>query len=212
MKSVVTIDNGFRIAELEDRAVQQTLAMACTLISLIDLRDRYTGGHSERVAAYARRIAVQMGLPHEETEQIVLAASLHDIGKIGVPDDVLLKPGRLTDEEFDWIRKHPEYGWSAIRNVDSFHYASLLVLHHHERWDGGGYPGNLRRSDIPLGSRIIAVADSFDALTTNRPYRAGRTPEEALKEIVRCSGTQFNADVVHAFCATQSWKLPVETV
>lgn len=206
MNSVVSIDNGFRIAELEDSAVQQTLAMACTLISLIDLRDRYTGGHSERVAAYTRRTALQMGLPHEETEQIVLAASLHDIGKIGVPDNVLLKPGKLTDEEFDWIRKHPEYGWSAVRNVDSFHHASLLVLHHHERWDGGGYPGNLRGSDIPLGSRIIAVADSFDALTTNRPYRAGRTRDEAIKEIVRCSGTQFNTEVVNAFCATQSWK------
>lgn len=207
MSSVVTIDTGFRIAELEDRAAQQTLAMACTLVSLIDLRDSYTGGHSSRVAAYCRRMAVQLGLPHEETEQIVLAASLHDIGKIGVPDNVLLKAGRLTDEEFEWIRKHPEYGWSAVRNVDGFHYASLLVLHHHERWDGGGYPGNLRGSDIPLGARVIAVADSFDALTTDRPYRTARTREEAIKEIVRCSGTQFYPEVVHAFCATQSWKM-----
>ena len=206
MNSAVMIDNGFRIAELEDRAAQQTLAMACTLISLIDLRDRYTGAHSSRVAAYCRAMAVHMGLPHEETEQVVLSASLHDIGKIGVPDNVLLKPGRLTDEEFEWIRKHPEYGWSALRNVDGFHYASLLVLHHHERWDGGGYPGNLRGSDIPFGSRIIAVADSFDALTTNRPYRTARTRDEAIREIVRCSGTQFNPEVVHAFCATQDWK------
>jgi HD-GYP domain-containing protein (c-di-GMP phosphodiesterase class II) len=211
MSSVVTIDNGFRIAELEDRAVQQTLAMACALVSLIDLRDRYTGGHSSRVAAYCRKIAVQLGLPHEETEQVVLAAALHDIGKIGVPDNVLLKPGRLTDEEFEWIRKHPEYGWSAVRNVDGFHYASLLVLHHHERWDGGGYPGNLRGSDIPLGSRIIAVADSFDALTTDRPYRTARTHEEAVKEIVRCSGTQFYPEVVQAFCATQHWKTEQES-
>ena len=207
MNSAVSIDNRFRIAELEDRAVQQTLAMACTLISLIDLRDRYTGGHSTRVAAYTRKMAVQMGLPHEDTEQIVLAASLHDIGKIGVPDNVLLKKGSLTDEEFEWIRKHPEYGWSAVRNVDSFHHASLLVLHHHERWDGRGYPGNLRGSDIPLGSRIIAVADSYDALTTNRPYRDGRTPEEAIREIVRCAGTQFNTDVVNAFCAAQGWRI-----
>jgi len=201
MKSAVSIENRFRIAELEDRAVQQTLAMACTLISLIDLRDRYTGGHSTRVAAYTRQIAVHMGLPHEETEQIVLAASLHDIGKIGVPDSVLLKNGKLTEEEFDWIRKHPEYGWAAVRNVDSFQHASLLVLHHHERWDGGGYPGNLRGSDIPLGSRIISVADSYDALTTTRPYRTARTKDEAIREIVRCSGTQFNDEVVNAFCA-----------
>src|SRR3954463_10499795 len=106
----------YRIAELEERFQQQTLAMATSLVSLIDLRDRYTGGHSERVANYVRNIAVQMCLPDEETEEIVLAASLHDIGKIGVPDHVLLKEGKLTDEEFAWIRRHPEWGWMAVRN------------------------------------------------------------------------------------------------
>ena len=194
------IDGSFRIAELEDRAAQQTLAMATSLISLIDLRDSYTGGHSSRVAAYCRQIALQMDLGHEETEEIVLAAALHDIGKIGVPDSVLLKEGSLTDGEFGWIKKHPEFGWMAVRNVDGFLKASLMVLHHHERWTGGGYPGNLRGSEIPLGSSIITVADSFDALTTNRPYRKGRSHAEALAEICRCSGTQFNPIVVRAFC------------
>src|SRR5690242_17564523 len=112
------IDTQYQINLLEDRYRQQTLAMACSLISLIDLRDRYTGGHSERVANYVRDIAVQMCLPEDETEEIVLAASLHDIGKIGVPDHVLLKEGKLTDEEFEWIRKHPEWGWMAVRNVE----------------------------------------------------------------------------------------------
>ncbi|HZI51763.1 MAG TPA: HD-GYP domain-containing protein [Terriglobia bacterium] len=194
------LDSSYRVAELEDRAAQQTLAMASSLISLIDLRDRYTGGHSSRVARYCRQIALHMDLPHEQTEEIVLAAALHDIGKIGVPDRVLLKEGSLTDEEFEWIRKHPEFGWMAVRNVDGFQNASLMVLHHHERWDGNGYPGNLRGTEIPPGSYIIAVADSFDALTTDRPYRKGRTPEEALREICRCVGTQFNADAVRAFC------------
>ena len=194
------VDSSFRVAELEDRAAQQTLAMATSLISLIDLRDRYTGGHSSRVAAYCRQIALQMDLAHEQTEEIVLAAALHDIGKIGVPDSVLLKQGSLTDEEFEWIRKHPEFGWMAVRNVDGFEKASLMVLHHHERWDGNGYPGNLRGSEIPLGSRIIAVADSFDALTTDRPYRKGRSADEAIREICRCVGTQFNPDPVRAFC------------
>ena len=198
------LDSSFRVAELEDRAAQQTLAMASSLISLIDLRDRYTGGHSSRVARYCRQIALHMDLPHEQTEEIVLAAALHDIGKIGVPDRVLLKEGSLTDEEFEWIRKHPEFGWMAVRNVDGFQNASLMVLHHHERWDGNGYPGNLRGTEIPLGSYIIAVADSFDALTTDRPYRKGRTPEEALREICRCVGTQFNADAVRAFCDSMS--------
>src|SRR5262245_14940284 len=194
------IDDSFRVAELEDRAAQQTLAMATSLISLIDLRDSYTGGHSSRVAAYSRQIALHMNLAHEETEEVVLAAALHDIGKIGVPDSVLLKQGSLTNGEFEWIKKHPEFGWMAVRNVDGFQKASLMVLHHHERWSGGGYPGDLRGSQIPLGSRIIAVADSFDALTTNRPYRKGRSHAEALAEICRCSGTQFNPKVVNAFC------------
>ena len=200
MSSTLEISPTFRIAQLEDRAAQQTLAMASTLISLIDLRDRYTGGHSFRVAAYCRQIAVHLGLPHEETEEVVLAASLHDIGKIGVPDNVLLKEGALTDAEFEWIRKHPEWGWSAVRNVDDFRRASLVVLHHHERMDGSGYPGGLRETEIPFGSRIIAVADSFDALTTDRPYRKARTQTEAITEIVRCAGSQFDHQVVKAFC------------
>ena len=202
MNAVIDRIDTFRIAQLEDRAARQTLAMATSLISLIDLRDRYTGGHSSRVAGYCRGIAIHLGLEHEETERIVLAAALHDIGKIGVPDSVLLKEGALTDDEFEWIKKHPEFGWMAVRNVDGFQDASLMVLHHHERWDGGGYPGNLRGKDIPLGATIITVADSFDALTTDRPYRKGRSPVDALAEIARCSGSQFHPDVVRAFGAS----------
>jgi HD-GYP domain-containing protein (c-di-GMP phosphodiesterase class II) len=194
------------MAELEDRAAQQTLAMASTLISLVDLRDRYTAGHSFRVANFSRQIAVHLRLPHEETEEVVLAASLHDIGKIGVPDCVLLKEGGLTEEEFGWIRMHPEWGWTAVRNVDDFRRASLVILHHHERLDGRGYPGNLRGTEIPLGSRIIAVADSYDALTSDRPYRKGRSTDEAVKEIIRCSGTQFDEQIVKAFCESLSRK------
>jgi HD-GYP domain-containing protein (c-di-GMP phosphodiesterase class II) len=193
-------DTNYRIAELEDCFQQQTLAMATSLISLIDLRDRYTGGHSQRVAKYVRGIALEMGLPHDEAETMVFAASLHDIGKIGVPDNVLLKPGRLDDEEFGWIRKHPEWGWVAMRNVNGFHEAALLVLHHHERLDGRGYPAGLRGLEIPLGSRLIAVADSYDALTTNRPYRSSRGHEAAIAELIRCSGTQLDTQVVNAFC------------
>jgi HD-GYP domain-containing protein (c-di-GMP phosphodiesterase class II) len=196
------IADQFRIAELEDSVRRQTLAMAVTLVSLIDLRDQYTGSHSSRVAAYCRQTAVRLGLPDEDVETIVFAASLHDIGKIGVPDSVLLKPGKLTDEEFQSIRKHPEYGWMALRNVDGFQEAALLVLHHHERLDGEGYPGGLRGSAIPYGSRIIAVADSFDALTTDRPYRSARARGIALAEIRRCSGTQFDPEIVEAFART----------
>lgn len=191
----------YRLAKLEEEFQQQTLAMATSLVSLIDLRDRYTGGHSQRVAKYVRSIALQMCLPDDETEVTVFAASLHDIGKIGVPDHTLLKPGKLTEEEFGWIRKHPEWGWMAIRNVKGFENAALLVLHHHERLDGHGYPSRLRGAEIPLGSRLIAVADSYDALTTNRPYRSARSHAEAVAELQRCAGTQFDPRVVNAFCS-----------
>jgi HD-GYP domain-containing protein (c-di-GMP phosphodiesterase class II) len=191
----------YRIAQLEQSFQQQTLAMATTLVSLIDLRDRYTGGHSARVANYVRSIAMQMCLPDDETETMVFAASLHDIGKIGVPDHVLLKPGSLSEDEFAWIQKHPEWGWTALHTVNGFKEAALLVLHHHERLDGRGYPSRLRGNEIPLGSRLITVADSYDALTTNRPYRTARTRSEALTELHRCSDTHFDRQVVNAFCA-----------
>ena len=127
-----THESQYRIAELEESFQQQTLAMATSLVSLIDLRDRYTGGHSQRVASYVRNIGMQLCLPDDQTETIVFAASLHDIGKIGVPDHVLLKPGKLTDQEFEWIRKHPEWGWMAVRNVSGFQEAAVQ----HVSWYG----------------------------------------------------------------------------
>jgi len=206
MKVSVALENPdtlrCQIAELEDRFQDQTLAMATSLVGLIDLRDQYTGGHSLRVASYVRQIAVQMGLSSREIENIEFAASLHDIGKIAVPDHVLLKPGALTDDEFEWIRNHPEFGWMTVRNVDEFQEAALLILHHHERLDGNGYPGRLRGTEIPLGSRIISVADAYDALTTTRPYRGARTHDEALGQLLLCRDTQFDSQVVHAFCAS----------
>jgi HD-GYP domain-containing protein (c-di-GMP phosphodiesterase class II) len=194
-------ESGYRVAQLEELFQQQTLAMATSLVSLIDLRDRYTGGHSQRVARYVRTIAIQMGLPDEATETIVFAASLHDVGKIGVPDHVLLKQGKLDEYEFGWMRKHPEWGWMAIRDVSGFREAALLILHHHERLDGSGYPSRLRGTEIPLGSRLITVADSYDALTTDRPYRTARSHADALAELYRCAGTQFDPQVVQAFSA-----------
>ena len=192
-------NDAFRIASLEENQREQVLSMACTLVSLVDLRDSYTGGHSNRVAEYNRGTAVTLGLSYSNTNDIVMAGLLHDVGKIGVPDHVLLKKGKLTDEEFELIKKHPEFGWMALKSVRAFEEVSLMLLHHHERIDGRGYPGKLKGAQIPLGAKIIAVSDSFDALTTNRPYRTARSWGEALEELDRCRGTQFEPDVLDAF-------------
>ncbi len=189
----------FHKTRTDDRRRDQVMAMASTLISLVDLRDCYTGGHSTRVGEYSQEIGLQMGLDDEYLETLLMAASLHDVGKIGVPDRILLKEGRLTDDEFEYIKKHSEFGWMVLRNIEGFEEAALMLLHHHERYDGRGYPGELAGQQIPLGARIIAVADAFDAMTTNRPYRCAWDREKALAEISRCAGAQFDRDVVEAF-------------
>jgi len=187
------------VLQVEERFPPQTVAMAKSFVSLIGLRDHYTASHSARVANYVRAIAIELDLSEEDRETAVFAASLHDIGKIGIPDQILLKPGKLSDDEFAWIQKCPEWGWMTLRHLDGFQEAALLVLHQCERMDGTGYPRKLKGEEIPLGSRIITVADSFDALTTNRPYRTAFTREDALDELTRCAGTQFDPDVVDAF-------------
>lgn len=198
-RSDLTPEIRYELDRLKEQGRRQSIDVASAFVVLIDLRDRYTGGHSTRVASYCREIAMRMGLDDDEVESVVTAASLHDVGKIGVPDNALLKEGRLTDAEFEQIKKHPEFGWMVLRNIEDLKEASLIVLHHHERVDGGGYPGGLAGADIPIGSRIIAVADSYDAMTTNRPYRQALSSHYALSEIEHCAGTQFDADVVEAF-------------
>jgi len=199
--SVLSLSVQNTVLQLEERFPPQTVAMTKSFVSLIGLRDHYTASHSARVANYVREIALELGLSDEERETAVFAASLHDIGKIGIPDHILLKPGRLTEEELAWIQKCPEWGWMALRHLDGFQEAALLVLHQCERMDGTGYPQKLKGEEIPLGSRMITIADSYDALTTNRPYRTALTREEALAELERCSGAQFDPKVLHAFRA-----------
>jgi HD-GYP domain-containing protein (c-di-GMP phosphodiesterase class II) len=190
------------IIQILDPIPEQILAMAKTLVSMIGFRDHYTASHSARVARYVRNIATQLVLPDTETETLVSAASLHDIGKAGISDQILLKPGKLTTEELAWMQKYPEWGWMTLSQVEGFQRAALLVLHQREKIDGSGYPKGLRGEEIPLGSRIISVADCFDALTSDRPYRNALSREAALEELMRCSGTQFDPEVVNAFLTT----------
>jgi putative nucleotidyltransferase with HDIG domain len=169
------------------------------LVTALDARECETGHHSQRVVRYSLAIAAKMNLPPDELEQLARGALLHDIGKIGVPDHILLKPGPLTDEEWKEMRKHPETGARILSDIDFLEEASKIVLTHQEQWSGGGYPAGLSGEAIPRGSRIFAVADTLDAIVSDRPYRKGRSLDYAREEIQRFSGSQFDPEVVTAF-------------
>ena len=169
------------------------------LAAAVDAKDSYTCGHSERVAEISLAIAKEMKLSHEEQYLIHIGAHLHDVGKIGIPDAVISKPGRLTNEEFTLVKEHPIIGYHIVSKVKILQTVSLIVRHHHERIDGGGYPDGLAGETIPLGARIVAVADAFDAMTTTRTYKVSMSIPEALQELINCSGTQFDRDVVEVF-------------
>ena len=169
------------------------------LVSALDAREHETSDHSLRVVRYTSAIADRMGIKGPELEEIGRGALLHDIGKIGVPDAVLLKPGKLTPEEWLEMRKHPDIGFQMIQNIPFLATPAQIVLSHQERWDGQGYPRNLRGQEIHIGARIFAVADTLDAMTSDRPYRKGTSFANAITEINRCAGTQFDREVVRAF-------------
>ena len=173
-----------------------------SLTSAVDAKDPYTCGHSERVALLSRHLAHEAGLSDTEVEQVYMAGLLHDVGKIGVPESVLQKAGKLTAEEFDAMKKHPEIGARILQDVRQIKQIVPGVLHHHERFDGKGYPMGLSGQDIPLMGRIICLADGFDAMTSNRTYRRALPTEVALAEIRRCSGTHFDPALAEAFLRT----------
>jgi len=171
------------------------------LVNALDARDQETKGHSIRVSHYMMDIARELGVKEGSKQWVDMqrGSLLHDVGKIGVSDSILLKPGKLTDEEWGKMRQHPEIGYNMLRQVKFLSGAAEIILSHHERWDGKGYPRGLSHDEIPLGARIFGVVDTFDSMTSDRPYRRALSTMDALNEILKYSGTQFDPLVVEAF-------------
>ncbi len=180
----------------KERSLKATLD---ALLAALDTRDTETEGHSERVAAYTMAMARRLKLSDDELADIEKGALLHDIGKIGVPDSILYKPGPLTPEEWEIMKQHPVIGYRMCMKIDMLRNAAPIVLHHHERWDGKGYPYGLSGEQTPLGARLFAIADTLDAMTSDRPYRKALSFAQARDEIIRCAGTQFDPDLVKLF-------------
>ena len=194
-QAAISIEN----SRLHRHVQRLFLSSIRALANAIEARDKYTRGHSERVTAYAVRISEKMKMAGEEVEKIRYAALLHDIGKIKVREDILNKPGKLTEEEFKIMSLHPVYGARIMEPVDEFQEMLPFMYHHHERYDAAGYPDHLEGEDIPLASRILAVADTFDAMTSDRPYRKALALDHSINEIKKNSGTQFDPRVVSSF-------------
>lgn len=173
------------------------------VLNVLDARDPYTFNHSLRVTEIATMIAKSMELPKEQIKTINEAAYLHDIGKIGIPDRVLNKAGRLSTEEMQYMQAHPRIGFNILNRLPLFKNIANIVLNHHERWDGFGYPNGIKGTNIPIESRIIAVSDAFDAITSDRPYRKGQTHEFGVEEILKHKNDQFDPIIVEHFLKQQ---------
>ncbi|MEW6188540.1 MAG: HD domain-containing phosphohydrolase, partial [Actinomycetota bacterium] len=191
----IAIHNAQLFAEIEELYLDTMKAM----VRAIEAKDPYTRGHSERVTDYALAIAEELDLSEKEKELLYTAGLLHDIGKIGIGEEILLKPGKLTKEEYDVVKRHPLIGTQILGTIKALREAIPLILHHHEHYDGSGYVSGLKGEDIPLSSRILAVADAFEAMTSHRPYRKALGFQEAIEELKKNAGTQFDPIIVEAF-------------
>ena len=200
-RAAVRLDGG-----VEDLASPAQTAVIEALANTLLERDRYTGEHSESVVEMARAVARQLGVDEREVEIVAAAALLHDIGKVAIPDAVLNKPDRLTAAEWELMREHPVIGERILGAVPGMSAVAKIVRHEHEHWNGAGYPDALSGEAIPIGSRIILACDAYSAITTDRPYRSARTHAEAIAELARCAGTQFDPKVTEALIGCLYWQ------
>ena len=197
--NVELASDSLRVKQVEQQVTALRSSVICAFTQLLDLKDLNTGVHSTRLAEWGMRVGQELGLEEAELQNLEVAALLHDIGKVGIPDAILRKPARLDADEFALMKKHPEYGWAVLRMLPGFERAALDILHHHENFDGKGYPAGLKELEIPVVSRIVSVIDAFDAMVSSRPYRAGLPHEEAIRRLIESSGTQFDPVVVQCF-------------
>jgi len=170
-----------------------------SFLKVIDSKDHYTEGHCERVAKYSYHLCNEMNLSRAKSEKIISIAKIHDIGKIYVDDDILRSSDNLKSEEYEEIKRHTKYGYQLLKDIDLIHDELDVILYHHERWDGRGYPEALAGEKIPLLSRIITIVDSFDVMTHDRPYSKAMTVEEAVEELKLCAGSQFDPNLIEEF-------------
>ncbi len=210
-------ENRFYQGHLETRVQEQAQQIETlfvdallTIAGAVEARDGYTGGHIERVTRYAVATGRVLEIGDQMLRHLWVAGLLHDLGKVAIPDQILGKPGRLTAEEYGIIQQHPSIGAAILERSPFLRPALPGVLHHHERWDGAGYPCGLRGEEISLEGRILAVADTYDAIVTTRPYRDRQPPDVAVREILRCAGSQFDPAVVSAFLRAQEEGFPEE--
>jgi HD-GYP domain-containing protein (c-di-GMP phosphodiesterase class II) len=188
-----------RLKIAEEQISTLRSSVICAFNQLLDLKDLNTGVHSTRLAEWGMRVGQELGLEDGVLQNLEIAALLHDIGKVGIPDAILRKPGKLDADEYALMKKHPEYGWAVLRTLPGFERAALDILHHHESYDGTGYPAGLKQDEVPIVSRIVSVIDAFDAMVSSRPYRKGLPYEEAVRRLILASGTQFDPVVVRCF-------------
>lgn len=188
-----------KVQDLEDQNKKIAEMSIKTILQALEAKDKYTYGHSMRVTYFALVVGKELGISDQELYELEVSALFHDVGKIGVPDHILNKPSRLDEDEFQVMKKHPEMSAEILRGYDIFETAATNAKHHHERFDGRGYPDGLKGESIPLFSRIILIADTFDAMTSTRPYRKGLPYSVAFEELMQFSGSQFDTDLVKAF-------------